>query len=76
LFAANEALAQDPGSVTAVAAATGVARSTINRSIKNLLLGHNPIGERARGGGDRKSAVAQYYSPECGFGRPVLCTDL
>ena len=59
LFAANEALAQGCGGVTAVSAATGVARSTINRGIKELRVGHNPIGSRVRrGGGGRKSAVA------------------
>ena len=59
LFAANEALAHGRGGVTAVAIATGVARSTINRGIKELRSGHNPIGERVRrGGGGRKSAVA------------------
>src|SRR3984957_8789447 len=47
------------GGITAVAAATGVARSTINRGIKELRVGHNPIGSRVRrGGGGRKSAVA------------------
>jgi len=39
LFAANEALAQGLGGVTAVAVATGVARSTINRGIKELRSG-------------------------------------
>ena len=59
LFAANEALAQGFGGVTAVAAATGLARSTINRGIKELRLGMNPIGSRVRRrGGGRKSAVA------------------
>jgi len=59
LFAANEALAHGRGGVTAVAMATGVARSTINRGIKELRLGHNPIGARVRrAGGGRKSAVA------------------
>jgi hypothetical protein len=59
LFTANEALAYGLGGVTAVAAATGVARSTINRGIKELRSGQNPIGSRVRrGGGGRKSAVA------------------
>lgn len=59
LFAANEALAQGFGGVTAVAAATGLARSTINRGIKELRSGMNPIGSRVRRrGGGRKSAVA------------------
>jgi len=60
LFAANEALAVGRGGVTAVAAATGVARSTINRGIKELRSGHNAIGGRVRrNGGGRKSAVAR-----------------
>ena len=59
LFAANEALMHGRGGITAVTAATGVARSTINRGIKELREGHNPIGSRVRrGGGGRKSAVA------------------
>src|SRR3954453_12466542 len=59
LFTANEALAHGFGGVTAVAAATGVARSTINRGIKELRSGQNPIGSRVRRrGGGRKSAVA------------------
>jgi hypothetical protein len=58
LFAANEALAQGYGGVTATAAATGLARSTINRGIRELRLGQNPIGHRVRrAGGGRKSAV-------------------
>ena len=36
LFAADEALALGHGGVTAVSAATGVARSTINRGIAEL----------------------------------------
>jgi hypothetical protein len=60
LFAANEALAVGRGGVTAVAVATGVARSTINRGIKELRSGHNAIGGRVRrNGGGRKSAVAR-----------------
>jgi hypothetical protein len=58
LFAANEALAHGYGGVTAVAVATGVARSTINRGIKELRSGQNLIGSRVRrDGGGRKSAV-------------------
>jgi hypothetical protein len=58
LFAANEAMAQGHGGVTATAAATGLARSTINRGIAELRSGHNHIGERVRRpGGGRKSAV-------------------
>ena len=59
LFAANEALAHGDGGITATAAATGVARSTINRGIRELQAGQNPIGRRVRrGGGGRKSAAA------------------
>jgi hypothetical protein len=58
LFAANEALALGFGGVTAAAAATGLARSTINRGIRELRSGQNPIGNRVRrAGGGRKSAV-------------------
>jgi len=60
LFAANEALAHGFGGVTAAAAATGLARSTINRGIRELRSGQNPIGSRVRrAGGGRKSAVAR-----------------
>jgi hypothetical protein len=59
LFAANEALAHGFGGVTAAAAATGLARSTINRGIRELRSGQHPIGNRVRrAGGGRKSAVA------------------
>jgi Rhodopirellula transposase DDE domain len=58
-FAANEAMANGRGGVTATAAATGLARSTINRGIAELRSEHNDIGERVRRpGGGRKSAVA------------------
>lgn len=58
LFAANEALALGFGGVTAAAAATGLARSTINRGIRELRSGQNPICNRVRRpGGGRKSAV-------------------
>jgi hypothetical protein len=44
--------------VTAAAVATGLARSTINRGIRELRSGQNPIGNRVRrAGGGRKSAV-------------------
>ena len=59
LFAANEAMAQGYGGVTATAAATGLARSTINRGIRELQSASNDIGNRVRRpGGGRKSAVA------------------
>jgi hypothetical protein len=63
LFAANEALACGHGGVTAAAAATGLARSTINRGIQELRSGQNPIGNRVRrSGGGRKSAVTHQPS--------------
>ena len=46
LFAANEALAHGYGGVSAVAMATGLARSTINRGMRELRLGRNEIGSR------------------------------
>jgi DDE family transposase len=59
LFAANEALALGHGGVTATAKATSLARSTINRGIRELQSGSNDIGSRVRRpGGGRKSAVA------------------
>ena len=59
LFAANEALALGHGGVTATAKATSLARSTINRGIRELRSGSNDIGSRVRRpGGGRKSAVA------------------
>jgi hypothetical protein len=48
LFAANEAVSLGYGGVTAVAAATGVARSTINRGIAELKAARNEIGRRVR----------------------------
>jgi len=59
LFAANEALAQGYGGVTATAKATGLARSSINRGIKELGCSRDELGGRIRRrGGGRKSAVA------------------
>jgi hypothetical protein len=58
LFAANEALAQGYGGVSAAAAATGLARSSINRGLRELRSGRNDLGSRVRRpGGGRKSAV-------------------
>ena len=52
-------MAQGYGGVTATAAATGLARSTINRGIRELQSASNDIGNRVRRpGGGRKSAVA------------------
>ncbi|SRR5712691_3053896 len=58
LFAANEALIIGFGGVTAVSAATGIARSTINRGISELKAGRRESDGRVRRpGGGRKSAV-------------------
>ena len=51
LFAANEALAQGYGGVSATAQATGLARSTINRGIAELRAGGNAIGTATRQAG-------------------------
>jgi hypothetical protein len=60
LFAANEALAQGHGGVTAASIATGLARSTIDRGIEDLRSKRNDLGLRLRRpGGGRKSAVMQ-----------------
>ena len=58
MFAANEAVALGYGGVTAVAAATGIARSTINRGIAELKVACNELGRRVRRpGAGRKRAV-------------------
>jgi hypothetical protein len=60
LFAANEALAQGHGGVSATSIASGLARSTIDRGIEELRCARNDLGGRQRRpGGGRKSAVAQ-----------------
>jgi ribosomal protein L40E len=58
LFVAGEALSLGHGGVTAVAAATGMARSTINRGLAELKAGHADLGGAIRRpGGGRKRAV-------------------
>jgi hypothetical protein len=58
LFAATEAMSAGQGGVTAVSAATGIARSTINRGVAELKAGRSEIGCRIRrAGGGRKRAV-------------------
>jgi hypothetical protein len=58
LFAATEAMSAGQGGVTAVSAATGIARSTINRGVAELKAGRFEIGHRIRrAGGGRKRAV-------------------
>lgn len=60
MFAANEALAQGHGGVTATSIATGLARSTINRGIQELRSARNDLGARLRRpGAGRKGAVTQ-----------------
>ena len=61
LFAANEALSLRRGGVTAVAAVTGIARSTINRGIAELTGARNDIGRRIRrpGAGRRRAEAIQ-----------------
>src|SRR5260221_2369018 len=60
LLAATEAMSAGQGGVTAVAAATGIARSTINRGIAELKAGR-PVndGRIRRAGGGRKRAVVR-----------------
>ena len=63
LWAAGEALRHGRGGVSATAEATGLARSTIGRGIRELRSGRNDLGKRQRRpGGGRKSAVA--HQPE------------
>ena len=58
LFAANEAMAHGYGGVMAVSAATGLARSTINRGIREVRSNHNEVVKRVRRpGAGRKTAV-------------------
>jgi len=58
LFVASEALSRGHGGVTAVAAATRMARSTINRGMAELKAGHDDLGGAIRRpGGGRKRAV-------------------
>src|SRR5258708_39492284 len=58
LYAANEALALGRGGVTTVAAAIGIARSTINRGIAELTAARNEIGRSIRRpGAGRKREV-------------------
>src|SRR5688500_5184042 len=58
LFAASEALSLGYGGVTATAAATGMARSTLNRGMAELKAGRHDLGGAVwRPGGGRKRAV-------------------
>ena len=58
LFAANEAMALGYGGVMAVSAATGLARRTINRGIREVCANRNEVVQRVRRpGAGRKTAV-------------------
>src|ERR1700704_6598342 len=61
LFAANEAISLGRGGVTAVAVATGIARSTINRGVAELKAADNEIGRGIRrpGAGRKREAERQ-----------------
>jgi hypothetical protein len=74
LFAANEALAQGHGGVTATSIATGLARSTIDRGIQELRSSHNDLGARLRRpGSGRKSVVT--HQPELPTAQEKLIED-
>ena len=64
LFAANEALALGRGGVTAVSAASGIARSTINRGIAELRAGSNELGE-VSGGAAVVARARSYFNLAC-----------
>jgi transposase len=60
LLAAGEAMAAGYGGITAVAQATGVARSTIGRGLAELRHGHDAMpGWARRAGGGRKAEAAK-----------------
>jgi hypothetical protein len=61
LFAANEAISLGRGGVTAVAAASGLARSTINRGVVELKAANNKIGRGIRrcGAGRKRETARQ-----------------
>src|SRR5271170_2682992 len=67
LFAAAEARALGRGGPGIVEAATGVARSTINRGIKELEIGVCEVHRQRVKGGGRKKKIAQ---------QPALADDL
>lgn len=66
LFAANEALSLGRGGTSAVAAATGIARSTIIRGVAELKQAGNGISSRIRrpGAGRRRAEAIQPGLPE------------
>jgi hypothetical protein len=59
LFAANEARSLGRGGVTAVATASGPARSTINRGVAELKTARNEIGRGIRRCGRKREAERQ-----------------
>src|SRR5258708_31172251 len=63
LFAANEAISLGRGGVTAVAAAIGVARSTINRGVAELKAARNEIGRSIRRPGAGRKREAERSAP-------------
>ena len=74
LFAANEAVAHGFGGVSATAKATGLARSSINRGIKELRSCRDRLDGRIRQrGGGRKSAVV--HQPELPSALEALIQD-
>jgi hypothetical protein len=73
LFAANEAIACGRGGVSAVSAATGIARSTITRGIKEFRSGNHMDGRVRRCGGGRKSAVT--HQPDLPAALEALIED-
>ena len=66
LFAANEALSLGRGGTSAVAAATGIARSTIIRGVAELKQVGNEVSSRIRrpGAGRRRAEATQPGLPE------------
>ena len=66
LFAANEALSLGRGGTSAVAAATGIARSTIIRGVAELKQAGNEVSSRIRrpGAGRRRAEATQPGLPE------------
>jgi hypothetical protein len=59
LFAASEARAAGRGGIAAVSQATGIARSTIGRGLRDLAASAWPSGRVRRSGGGRKAAVVE-----------------
>ena len=74
LFAANEAMAHGYGGVMAVSAATGLARSTINRGIREVRSACNEVVKRVRRpGAGRKTAVT--HQPDLPAALETLIED-